>query len=203
MKGLAMHYSTKSKQHHFLAPLLIGLLLFLPACGNQTQTSSLPSSTSKKPLANPGVDPIAAEEDRIMETLGKEWKLAASGDFNEDGLHEVVAYKPFTTNTTLSDSTYPFIITEVQVMQEKDDQTISLVSVSPEEIKIPGKTLVDFTQTTSAPMAFKLRVDEKQEPRLDLLPLDSKEQPYPQALGIYWNSEQKVYQLLGPGQKLP
>ncbi len=198
-----MCYSTKRKSRCFLAPLLTGLLLFLPACGNQPPTSALPSALPKKPSADPGVDPIAAEEDRIMATLGQEWKIAASGDFNDDGLHEVVAYKPFTTKTTLSDSTYPFIITEVQVMQEKEAQVITLVSVSLEEIKVPGKTLVDFALATPPPGAFKLRVDEKQEPRLDLLPLDSKGQPYPQALGIYWNSEQKIYQLLDPGQKLP
>lgn len=161
-----------------------------------------PAPAPTAPVATPQAVPAAAPTTAPAaqgQILGPEWTIIGQGDYNGDGIPDVVGYKPASAVTPAqANPALPYVATEVTIAQRRaDGQVETLLTLTTATMSAPGIVLRDFVASGQAVTAFQVGVTSGAAP-LTIVPLSNTGQPIGESIGVAWNAEQRGFRL-APG----
>jgi hypothetical protein len=143
--------------------------------------------------------PRARADEGGPSVMGEGWQRVAAGDVNGDGIPDEVAYRAAGTQPLQPDGTRQYAAAEIVVAQRGADGAIlQLLQVSPQAVRVPNLTLIDYTNPAVAIAGFQFGVDDTGA-ALTLAPYDASGAPVGQVVSLVWNADQKGYRL-APGR---
>jgi hypothetical protein len=145
-------------------------------------------------------------EDDASDLVGPEWQIAASGDLNEDGQRDVLAYRPASVTPAAAMQSYleeyPIVAARIAIVQEgSDGAPQTMLQIDERGVQTDGVYLSTYQADVPelTPAAFLLQVGDSPDEVLAVIPINADGEGFAQGLGVYWEPAQNTYRLLGPG----
>jgi hypothetical protein len=170
-----------------------------------SSTATPQASSTPRPDGTPTATAVSITPPDISALVGPEWGIAYSGDINQDGQRDVVAYTE-TDITPVPDMVQyydeaPILAEQIVVVQEgSDGMPKTLLEVMPEGIRAGEDYLTTYQveDTQLTPAAFFLGVEAGEFAPITVLPLNATGEGFAQGVAIYWNEERQAFRLVGP-----
>jgi hypothetical protein len=141
----------------------------------------------------------------ISALVGPEWQVAYSGDINQDGQRDVVAYTeaditPVPDMEQYYDEAQTLAEQVVVVQEGSDGMPRTLLEVMPEGIRAGDDYLTTYhvADPQLTPAAFFLNIEAGEFAPITVLPLNAAGEGFAQGVAIYWNEERQAFRLVGP-----
>jgi hypothetical protein len=168
-------------------------------------TATPQASNTPRPVGSPTVTIASGTPPDTSALVGPEWQVAYSGDINQDGQRDVVAYTETDITPVPDMEQYydqaPLLAAQVVVVQEgSDGMPKTLLEVMPEGIRAGDDYLTTYQveEPQLTPAAFFLGVDAGEFAPITLLPLNASGEGFAQGVAVYWNEERQAFRLVGP-----